>query len=92
MWSSLAIFNLELYLPLMLGTTLLLKTVIFMRYKTQSWKLSHFIYFDYNHINGSSNIKTLTAKKVQNILSKLVFTVALLTLVQILVKSFVANY
>ncbi len=92
MWSNLSIFNLEFYLPLFLGATLLIKTMFFMMNKTQNWRFADFFYFNQNHIKGSRNTKTLTAKKIQNILSQVALTMSLLTIIQIAVKALVANY
>ena len=92
MWSNLSIFNLEFYLPLLLGATLLIKTLFFMMNKTQNWRIADFFYFNHNHIKGSRNTKTLTAKKIQNILSQVALSMSLLTIIQIVVKAFVVNY
>ncbi len=92
MWNNLAIFNLEVYLPLLLGAVLIIKTAFFFINKTQSWGLTNFFYFDNKHIKGSRNTKTLSAKRVQNILSQVALTMSLLTLIQIVVKALVINY
>lgn len=92
MSSNLSLFNLEFYLPLLLGATLTIKTLFFLMHKTQNWRFSNFFYFDHNHIKGSRNSKTLSAKRVQNILSQITLTIALLTIIQIVIKLLMTSY
>lgn len=76
------LFIVDLYLsaPLILFCLILIKFVSFFKDKKESWRLVHFFYFDAKHINGSRNTQTQTAKKIQNILSRLILTLGILTL------------
>lgn len=84
------ILNLPVSLPILLASLLVLKLIIFTKYKTQSWRLIHFFYFDPNHIRGSRNTHTQIAKKIQNILSQVIVVLSILTLI-VIVAYRVAN-
>lgn len=78
------ILNLPVSLPILLASLLVLKLIIFNKYRTQSWRLTHFFYFDPNHIRGSRNTHTQSAKKIQNILSQVILALSILTLIVII--------
>ena len=67
-----------IYLPIILSIVLFLKVGIFVKYRTRSWRLNHFVYFDANHIRGSRNLQNETAKKIQNFLSQVIITMTVL--------------
>lgn len=81
----LLIVNLSIYLPALLMLMLLVKLVIFIRHRTHSWRMTHFFYFKSNHILSSRNTQTQTAKKVQNILSQVILTLAILSILVLIV-------
>jgi|GEM_PF-6748556 len=66
------------FLPMLLVALISIKGILFLKSKTRSWRLAHFVYFDDKHIISSSNLHTQSAKRLQNYLSKIIFCIILL--------------
>ncbi|MDB5247171.1 MAG: hypothetical protein JWQ40_1565 [Segetibacter sp.] len=67
----------ERYILLLLAAVIVLKGIFFFKYKTDSWKWSHFVYFDDDHIMSSQSMDSQQAKRVQNYFTKLIMAVVL---------------
>lgn len=67
-------------LPVLLLALIGVKSVLFLKSKTRSWRLAHFVYFNDKHIVSSSTLGTQSAKRLQNYLSKIILCILLLEL------------
>lgn len=74
------------YLAFVSGILLLLKAYLFFTKKTSSWKLHHFFFFDYRHIETSFSQSGKKNKEIQNIFSIVIAILIVLSAVGFLVQ------
>lgn len=74
------------YLAIFSGILILLKTYLFITNKTSSWKLHHFLFFNYRHIETSYSQAGKKNKEIQNIFSIIIAILVVLSLLGLLIQ------
>ena len=74
------------YLAIVSGILILLKVYLFFTNKTSSWKLHHFFFFNYRHIETSYSQSGKKNKEVQNIFSIVIGILVVLSLLGLLIQ------
>jgi hypothetical protein len=78
------------YLAFVSGFLLLLKGYLFFTKKSSSWKLHHFFFFDYRHIETSFSEVGKRNKQVQNIFSIVIAILFVLAAIGFLVQRLIS--
>lgn len=84
---NLILVNITNYLPIIIAIVLLVKIVLYIKFKTNNWTLSNLFYFSFNQIVTSKPKEKVNVKIVENSLSFYLLFLVVIDFFMVVVKN-----